>query len=162
MIDAPDKRQAVAALGVLAVVVGAFFAGRFSGPAKVVEIEKLVEKRIEVAGKTVTETKVIYRDKVIKTDGTIIERSEERIGSLTEEHSKTVTDKAVERAVTTENRPGWRFGVLVGAQGPAPWLTVAGPLVLGVHAERRIVGGLSLGLWATTGGAGGGSVSLEF
>jgi hypothetical protein len=47
-------------------------------------------------------------------------------------------------------------------QYPPPLLQFAGPLVLGVHADRRIVGGLWAGLWIQTGGSFGASLSFEF
>ena len=70
-----------------------------------------------------------------------------------------------QRVSVTTNRPDWRVGVLVGGSWQQPMLAIpsAGPLVLGVAAERRIVGGVWVGLWTLPQyGAGGASVTLEF
>lgn len=161
-------------LAVLVVGVLAFSGGRFSAPLKVEEKwqtetvykDRIVEKRVEVAGKTVT--KVVYLDRVIKPDGTVHEKSETReatkedITKIAGRSSESnATDKATAEKKSTL-QPQWRVGVLAGASVTAPLLPIAGPLSVGVHAERRIVGGVSAGVWVLTSGQAGASVSVEF
>lgn len=167
-------KYALIALGVLLALAGAFSAGRFSAPLQVEtkEVERVVYKDREVV-KVVTvqakaETKVVYRDRVIYRDGTITEREVERTDTKTD--TKTNTDRVATRDTIAERwseskttlRPDWRVSVLAGASLQPPALTIAGPLVLGVEVNRRIAGGLWLGVWATTYGAGGASVAVEF
>ncbi len=180
------KRVAWVPVAAVVALAGAFSAGRFSAPEKVVTkevevfkdrvVEKVVTKEVEVVKvvKAKAETKIVYRDRVITPDGTVKEHEEERTETKEDEKTdgerKTDTEKVAERVVeklvtvekTVALRPDWRVGVLVGVQWPQPLLPFAGPMVLGVHADRRIVGGLYAGLWAHTGGSFGLGVSFEF
>lgn len=171
---------------VLALLIGAFFAGRFSGPEKTVEVEKekvvtkvewkekVVEKVVTVTEKAKTENKIVYVDRVITREGEIREKIVERVVEVEKERSDTeankdkdsstdtssVVNKETEKSVTL--RPDWRVGVMVGAQHPQPFLPVYGPLVLGAYGERRIIGGFSMGVWFQTGIGGGVTASMEF
>lgn len=75
-------------------------------------------------------------------------------------------DRVVEREVKVGHVPDWQIGVLVGAQVPTPTLPIAGPLVLGLEAKRRVftLGGLTVygGVWAHTGFSAGGSLTAAF
>lgn len=164
------------------IAAAAFSAGRFSAPLKVetrdvehvVYKDKIVEveKIVTVKEKAKVETRVVYRDRVITKDGTVTEHEVERTEtkkdekvSIVDNKDRTATltgEKTVEHTQTVTLRPNWRVAVLVGAQYPAPLAPIAGPLVLGAIGEYRIVGGLSAGLWITTGLAGGLIVSFEF
>ena len=168
------KRALVVAGVACAVGVAGFSAGRFSAPEKVetrdvekvVYRDRVVEKVVEVKARA--EVKVVYKDRVVTKEGTVTERIVERTETKTDE--KKNTDKAetvavdstktVERIVTL--RPDWRVGVLAGGSLTTPSVQIAGPLVLGVQVDRRIIGGLSVGLWANTVGAAGVGVSFEF
>lgn len=111
-----------------------------------------------------TETKIVYRDRVVTPDGTVKERSVEKTASREdlERDSKVSAESFRSSSSVTTARPDWRVGVLAGASLQAPAVPLAGPLVLGVQLERRITGGLSAGAWANTSGAAGAIVSLEF
>lgn len=56
----------------------------------------------------------------------------------------------------------WRVGVDIGGSLKAPLLPLAGPLVLGARVERRILGPVWGGVWASTYGAAGVGVTSEF
>ena len=88
-------------------------------------------------------------------------RQEQTVSDRTKEaeaRSQTVTLHAVEA------RPNWSASVLVGGQLGERRLTdtLPAPLVVGVAVERRILGPVSAGLWATSGMAGGLSVRVEW
>lgn len=155
-------------------LVGAFVAGRFSAPLKVQTIDtvrvafqdRIIEKVVTVQGKT--ETKIVFRDRVITKDGTITEHEVEK--TATKEES-TKTDDKTEKSkgssehtaeTTTTLRPDWRVALQVGATWKDPWVKIAGPLVLGAQVDRRLIGGLSAGVWFNTYGAAGGALSFEF
>lgn len=172
------RTKVLTALGALILLAGAFSAGRFTAPLKtetkeverVVYKDKLVEvvKTVEVKAKE--KTRIVYRDRVVTPDGTVTEREVEK----TDTKSGTETRNDGERFETHDGegtrelvstvtlRPNWRVGLLAGASLTQPLVTIAGPLVLGVSVEYRIVGGLSAGLWINTVGAAGLSLSLEF
>lgn len=165
-------------LGAVLALAGAFVGGRFSAPLQVEtkEVERVVYKDREVV-KVVTvekaakvETKIVYRDRVITKDGTITEREVEKTATKTDTEKNGKTDTVATKEgesvkwleTKTTLRPDWRIAVLVGASFQTPALQIAGPLVLGFEVDRRLVGGLYIGLWGTTYGAGGASIGLEF
>lgn len=151
---------------VVLAIAAAYGTGRLTAT---VEVEERVEVKFidhyvsnDHTKKAVVRT--VYIEK-LTTDAGMLEKT-----SIKEEE-KTDTTKLVKRdtentssssRVTTVPLPNWRIGVLVGATWKEPALPVAGPLVLGVHAERRIVGPISAGAWGTTQGAVGVSVTGEF
>lgn len=161
-------------LAVALLVVAAYSAGRFTAPervdertlVRVVTREREVEKRVEVTAKV--ETRIVYRDRIVQPDGTRVEREVERSGAVTETaaaHEREVVREVekrveVERVVTV--RPDWRVSITAGASLREPALPLAGPLVLGAQVDRRIAGGFSVGVWASTQGAFGGAASLDF
>lgn len=153
-------------VAVLAVGIAAFSAGRFSAPEVVQTVveEKVVyrDRVVEVRGKT--ETRIVYRDRVVKPDGEIREKTEERTATredLERDASRTGASERTDTRTTT-TRPDWRVGVLAGVSLREPAVPIAGPLVLGVQVERRIIGGVSAGAWVNTVGAAGAVVSVEF
>lgn len=166
------------ALGAVLLLACAFSAGRFSAPLKVEEreVERVVyrdrvvevEKIVEVQAKA--ETKIVYRDRVVKPDGEVHEREVERTDtredtsrvadSKREAEREATRERVVEKVVTL--RPDWRVGVLAGATWREPAIPLAGPLVLGAQVDRRIIGGLSVGVWFNTVGAAGAALTLEF
>lgn len=173
------RNRLIAAAVVLAALAAAFSAGRFSAPMRVetreterlVYRDRVVEKivTVTVAAKTVYVDRVI--DRVTTAAGTVTERITEKTATkadatVTANASKDTaraSDSARESVSVTTNRPGWRVGILAGAALQQPLLPIAGPLTLGVHAERRIIGGVWIGAWTLPqSGAVGASVALEF
>lgn len=169
----------------VALVVGAFFVGRFFGPEKVeTRYEERVVVHVQIQTKTViktAETKVVFKDrwreKVTQPDGTVIERESEKEHSKTDTKTETATetktDSQSERVVTAEKKvtlsPDWRlsarFGVDIStaARAQPQW-------IVGLQVDRRIIGGFSLGLWGQKqftvnvldGWAAGFAVSFDF
>ena len=162
------------ALALVALALAAFSAGRFSAPleveertdVRVVYKDRVVEKRTEAAARV--ETRIVYREKVTTPDGTKTEREIEKTGAVetvkkeAERIEERQGEKTIEIVKRVEVRPNWRVAVTAGATLREPLLPLAGPLVLGLEVDRRIVGGLSLGVWVSTQGAAGAAVSLEF
>lgn len=169
----PAPRWAVW-LAVAGLVVAAYSAGKFSGAEQTDErvsshfvfVDRVIEKRVEV--EAARRDRVIYRERVIAVDGSRVERETER--DVSESVKKTESVKAqeivrverieVEKRVTL--RPDWRVSVQAGASLQTPAVPIAGPLVLGAQIDRRIVGGVSAGVWVNTSGAAGVAVSVEF
>jgi len=65
---------------------------------------------------------------------------------------------------TSESRPTWSVTLLAGVQDGGKRLVDAlpAPAVVGVVVQRRILGPVSAGLWATSGMAGGLSVRVDW
>lgn len=166
------------AVGVVLALVGAFVGGRFSAPlkvetrdvARVVYQDKIVEKVVTVEVKAKAETKIVYRDRVVTRDGTVTEHEVEKTDTKEDDKKSTDDGKTEvatgetqhEHTVITTLRPNWRVGITAGASLRAPLVTLAGPLVIGVQVDRRLIGGLSTGVWANSYGAAGLGVSFEF
>lgn len=167
-------RGGLIATAVVLALVGAFVGGRFSAPEQIKYEERdssgahtaTVMTLVKYVDRTVTRT--VVRDVIVKPDGTRHEHEEEH----TEEKEKSSSElaKTVDRVEyrdrevikTTTLRPDWRVGVLVGVSIREPFLPIAGPLVLGISVDRRIIGGLSAGVWVNTSGAAGLGVAFEF
>ncbi|MBL8911636.1 MAG: hypothetical protein JNM17_13165 [Archangium sp.] len=109
--------------------------------------------------------RIVYSEVVRSPDGTVTEKRSER-ETTKEEGGRELerqAEKTEESKKTTVSRPDWRVGVLVGATWKEPALRLGDtPLVIGVTAERRIIGPFSVGAWGTTQGAAGLSVAGEF
>lgn len=177
LTDAQKARARAVALFALAlavVAVAAYSAGRYAGPqaVEVREVERIVWKD-RIVEKVVTKVEkakaaTVYVDRVVTKEGEvrerIITRTVEREAEAKAEEKTTVREGNAEKVaeVKATARPDWRVGVLVGASLQPPALPIAGPLVVGVAVERRILGGISAGVWANTGGAAGASLSVEF
>jgi hypothetical protein len=176
-------RQWVIAVALVWVaLIGGFSAGRFSTPEQmftstvdhVTYKDRVVEKVVHdvVVRETAAITKVLYRDVVTKPDGTVVDRSIESTKAETKADTKAVTTvdrvevREVEKLVTVEKtvtlRPDWRVSAGVGASLVAPAVSIYGPLVIQAQVDRRLVGGLSVGLWVSSVGAAGVSIGLEF
>ena len=150
------------------VLVGAlsFSAGRFSGPVE-------VETRTEVVTATKWASSDHSRRNVVRTvyvertptDAGVVERiSTREVESTESERTASGSSSASSSTVTREAKlPDWRVGLLVGGTWKEPALRLGDtPLVIGASVERRIVGGVSVGVWGTTQGAVGASVSGSF
>lgn len=157
-------------------VCAAFAIGRFSQEAKVEEkivyqdreVVKTVEveKRVLVKG----ETRVVIRDRYIRSDGSVSEHEEERADTHTDDRtdrtgtSETtrVETRTVDKVVTLQ--PSWSVGVLVGADLNPAWqpITGAGPLALGVSVTYRVAGPFTVGAWGVHTGAFGVSLGAQF
>jgi hypothetical protein len=150
-------------LALLVAFGGGFGAARSTLKPETITVTKtqVVEKVIEAKAKEVERRVVVYRDRVIKPDGTQVIHEVER--SQTDSKStKTVT---ADRASSSESthiekpaaRPDWRVGALVGVNWAgvhiAPLSIGIDALTYGVFAERRILGPFSVGLWVTNSGA---------
>lgn len=168
---------------------GAYLAGRYTTPTKVVE--KTVEK-IQYKDRIVTKTEIqkVYvqvQDKdrhkettTVKTpDGTtttrVVEDEKTKVTTKDKEQEIKYVDRiqTVDRIVEKEKivtmaKPNWRMGILAGVDvmtalgrttQPIPQL---GPVTLGLQAERRIVGPFFLGVWGLTSGQVGLNAAIEW
>lgn len=166
-------KWALRVLLALVLLALAFSAGRFTAPVQVserVEYKTLAVEDITRGFTFAKRVEVIrWRNVVTQiTDAgtTITDSSGEHEGALTSgtgaETAKRSEAAEGSTVKTVTLRPEWRISGQVGASLVTPALPITGPLVVGVSVERRIIGGVSAGLWGNTVGAGGIVVSGEF
>lgn len=145
----------------LVLIAAAFMVGRYTTPGPEVVVAqsiRFVERKVEVASKEKTKTVVVYRDRVVKPDGTRVEHEVER--SVDDvKTAKTVESSAnlasEEKQTVSAYKPQWRVGVLIGANvggirfdRPVGWDLLAA----GAYAERRLVGPFWIGVWGLSTG----------
>lgn len=164
------QRAGSTALACLLVALAAFSAGRFSAPLEVEERVRFIEtersQRSRSEEKDRRQQKVVYVDRVITKEGEVREKIVEKLvmvdASKVDEKASTERQAEALNEKKTTLQPDWRIAAQVGASLKEPALPIAGPLVIGVQAERRIAGGFSGGLWVNTSGAAGVVLSVEF
>lgn len=175
-------------IGIPVALVAAFALGRYTvHPATrdVVKVEtqwkdRIVEKIVhDVAVQHDTDEKVhtVVVTKWLKSptgDVSVVQESRQERDMATETKRQDHTQGTLERQSeahqatvethTTESRPNWSVSVLAGVQDGGKRLVDAlpAPAVVGVVVERRILGPVSAGLWATSGMAGGLSVRVDW
>lgn len=182
MLTDDQKRRArevgLFSMALVLVAAAAFSAGRFSAPR---EVEERVEYRTEWRTKTVevvrwrtaraVDTRTVTTPVLLAVPdgGTVLAAS-----TTTESHTRETSGGASDTSSSTQGadqqqlsrkvtqQPDWRLGAQVGASLRDPLLPIVGPLVVGVSVERRIAGGISAGVWGSTAGAAGLSISAEF
>jgi hypothetical protein len=173
LIDERVKRDLWFGIGIIVALAIGISIGRFSAPEqtylstvdRVVYKDRIVDRVVKV--ETKAETKTVFRN-VVTYAGKTTDRSIEvtKADTKAETKAERIQTRDVEKIVTVEKRvtlrPDWRVSAGVGASLVAPALPIYGPIVINAGVERRIVGGLSAGLWGSTVGAAGVSISLEF
>ncbi len=161
-------------LAVVVLLVGAFATGRYTVQATVVEKEKVVTVEVEkvVTVEKVVEKKIyVYVEKkdthteTVETkqpDGTVITKTvtDTKTDTTASSVETKVDDKAVtttstetkvdDKSKTTTAKAEWRLRVDAGAGARFGTGQLIPILVLGVGAERRIVGPFWMGVWAQT------------
>lgn len=162
------KRWLIFVLSLVGVAATSFAFGRGTRPEPEVREVVRTEWRDRVITRTVVQreeakTRVVYRDRVMSPDGTVrereVEREDTKVAERTDAKTDTTTEGKGERVVTvTPRAPDWKAGFLVGAP------VLSSPLipVIGLHAERRILGPLWAGVWVLQPGSLGLSLSMEF
>lgn len=169
----------------------AFLAGRFSRSERVVTKDVVhVEQKIEYRDRVVTQTaKVASVDQaaqirtvtVVKTrwlpGGAVEKEQTTTLAKDTDRHeAKQESTQATRDVLATKDlrldethaterteRPGWSLALLPGYQfAGSKAINLYGPLVLGAAVERRIIGPVFVGAWASTSGAAGIVLRGEF
>jgi hypothetical protein len=127
-------KMALLAAGLLVVV---FFLGRYTAPEKVKEVEVIKEKRDVVE---------VVRE-ITRPDGT----------KEKETRREDRTEKSKESLVEVENsKPQWDVDALYGIDSKSK------DTIYGLSVQRRILGNIKVGGWATNQNQLGISVGFEF
>jgi len=170
------------ALAILALLLVAFAAGRFTAPrpeehlalvereesSTTEEVADQLEERVEVEHQE-ERVRIVYRDRWRTPDGAERETEleldtetaraildETRVETRVEERAvEVVREVEVFREIRTP-LPDWRVGGLVGLE------LDAGAPVYGLQLERRLLGPIHVGAWGLSSGAVGIGVSVTF
>lgn len=152
----------------------AFASGRFLAPTKVqvktvekvVTVDRVVEKRVEVQAES--KAKVVYRDRTIiqKQDGTT-ERRNVRLESDSADTGSASGDDSLKEVVRVDDRasektveryaPDWNIGVMTG-----PSFGRSHGATYGAMVERRVLGPIWLGAWGMSSKEAGIIIGLQF
>jgi len=124
-------------LSVLVIAV-IFTAGRFSKPTKV---ETKVVTRVETV-KVEGKTRIVYRDKITKPDGTVIEKEVEREDTNTREESNSVA--------SSENTTTNDVGLTLSALAVVDVKDISGEREYAIVASKRLIGALNVSIMATS------------
>lgn len=179
-----NNKYVLSTLIAAVALVGGYFIGRYSTPAKVVEKEKIVEK--VVYQEKVVE-KIVYVEKKNqkkRKETTTVERPDGTKETKTVENEETNTDTNINKDTTKEvivykdkivekeklvlRGPDWRVSAGVGLSIPyhlgQPELGVPGmkSAVVQVELARRLAGPAWLNVWANTQGTLGIGVDFTF
>lgn len=165
-------------LALVLALLGAFAGGRFSvrGPRvveKVVEVkqakaaEVVAARKEEAAVSSKERIRIVYRERIVRPDGTQ-EASSTSVTASSTQAASAYSDEAMRsrqasqvssstRERTEEPQLSqWRVGIIGGLDVPGrAW-------IVGGEASRRIAGPLWIGAWANNRGHVGASVGLEF
>lgn len=146
--------------GALALAL-AFAAGRFAAPEHV--RTEFVDDSTHVTTNAEAVTRVVYRDRVTVRDRTVVthpdgttehrdvERTEEHDGQTDKtEHATADATEHVRTETKTIDRPApaWFVGANLGVPLNLDPVGVGAPFVV-VHVDRRILGPVSAGAWAS-------------
>lgn len=162
-------------------IVGAFFLGKYSRPAHVEVQEHTVTVEHTNTVTVAAEAKVEWRDRVItrvvtvekRPDGTEIKTektTDADKSTLKTDMSSTTTRVADvstkhEKITISDDAPRLHLNILVGYSA-TKWdklPNIAGEhLAIGVQADLRVFGPVTVGAWVLSTGAAGGSVGVVF
>ena len=157
----------VAGAIVLAASIG-YAAGRYFVPAKVTtkteikEVEKIVEKRVEVEKKTRKNDKTTIIVEITKPDGTkekrtmIVDKGETNIDLSKDFSSERETKKDVSSETVVDTTKNWQANGLVGINIDTK------TEIYGLQVERRLFGPLKVGVFGMTNKTVGASIGVEF
>ena len=171
----------------VAALLGVLF-GRHYGPERTKDVyktdvvykDRVVEKivhDVQVQHDVATQTRTVTVTKWAKApDGSPVVTQEthaerdQQAETKRQARTQGMQERTVEGQQTvvelhaTESRPNWSASVLVGGQigGRRLFETVVPGMVVGVAVERRLIGTVSAGLWATSGMAGGGILRVDW
>lgn len=124
-------------LAVLTIAV-IFTAGRFSKPTKVETKVVTKVETVKVEGKT----RIVYRDKITKPDGTVIEKEVEREDTNSKEESKSVA--------SSENTTTNDVGLTLSALAVVDVKDISGEREYALVASKRLIGALNVTIMATS------------
>jgi hypothetical protein len=129
-----------------------------------VEVQEVVRWRERVVERRVTDRRTETTDA-----GTVVvvERIDERTRTDRDGSGESSSRAEGEGTrdttrIVTPTQPQWRVGVDVGASLRDPIVPIYGPVVVGARVDRWIAGPVWIGAWASTAGAAGVGVAMEW
>jgi hypothetical protein len=109
-----------------------FGAGYYATPTKIETKTVVKTETVKVEGKT----KIVYRDKITKPDGTIIEKEIEREDSKSTEETKSIAES---KTITTKEA-----GLVLGVLGIIDTSSPQDGVKYGVSVSKRVLGSVTI------------------
>lgn len=116
----------------LAALAVSFGIGYYATPTKIKENVRIEYKDSKVEVKT----KIVYRDKITKPDGTIIEKEVEKEDTNTKEESET--------KIATEKIAVKDAGLVLGVLGVKSIKDITGDTGIQIGVSKRVLGALGI------------------
>ncbi len=171
-------------IAVLLALAGAFAAGRYTAHPPTRDVVRTeIQYRDRVQTQVVHDVQTVHDVEVQQHVVTQWRTGPDKVTTVTQyvdreqkaqtraqghtqaqQQRETEAQQTVVELHTVEARPAWSVSLLAGGQlgGRRLFEALPAPLVVGVAIERRILGPVSAGLWATSGMAGGLSLRVDF
>lgn len=145
-----NKQKIAIIIGIFALGTGT---GYFSKPTKVET--RTVEVVKEVIKKQEQKDRVIFKEKIVYKDGTVVEREIDKDKTITEEESSKDSSKSSENIVKND------IGLNLSVLAISDISSIATP-EYGVHVTKRVISNITVGAMASTDKKVGVSVGLSF
>lgn len=136
------------------VLLVAFGAGYFSKPSKIKTEIKEITKTVIV--KEEAKTRIVYREKVTKSDGTITEKEIEKEETKTTENSRSDSSKTSNTEITNHS------GITIQALAIVDVRNISGEREYGLYFKKRVFANISIGTLLTTDKKVGVGVGVDF
>lgn len=140
-------------IAILAIGIS-FGAGMFAKPAKVKTEVKEVIKTVTI--KEEGKTKIVYKDRIVRPDGTIEEHER------SEENSNTREGTSTEASRTAKNETTRDVGLTLQALAIVDIKDITGQREYGIYAKKRVFANVSVGALVTTDKKIGVGLGLDF
>jgi hypothetical protein len=115
-----------------------FGIGYYATPTKIKTETVVKTETVKVEGKT----RVVYRDKITKPDGTIIEKEVEKEDTITREESKSVAESKSESLKDA--------GAVISVLAIVDSRDIAGQREYGINVSKRVLGAVNITGLVTT------------
>jgi regulatory protein YycI of two-component signal transduction system YycFG len=131
------KNKTIIIVAILILAIG-YGIGYFTKPT---EVKTVTVEKVKIE-KQAAETKIVYREKITKPDGTVIEKEQSKTDTVTSEN--TQSEKSSESVI--KNDLGLNLGLLAVAEVN----NLAGNREYAVTVSKRVIGNFSVNALATT------------
>lgn len=144
------KQYKIQIIAVILILVIGYGIGYYSKPTK---IETVTVEKVKIE-KQAAETKIVYREKITKPDGTVIEKEQSKTDTKTSEN--TVSEKTAESVI--KNDLGLNLGVLAVFDSN----NLSGNREYAIMANKRVLGNFSVNAMVTTDKKVGVGIGISF
>jgi hypothetical protein len=138
---------------IVAIALG-FGAGYFAKPSSVRTIT--VEKIIKEQSKAEVQTRIIYKEKTVKPDGTVTEIEKTDNSNSSTDITKINNEKSTSQTIKND------IGLNISALAIANSSNITGTREYGIHISKRVISNITVGAFADTEKKIGVSIGINF